>query len=98
MVKCGDYDLGICSAEIIMAVVSEYSTYTTSFGCGEGLIQIDQVQGECGGDEPINDGKTPICCAPMDPETMKYLGYTADAEIPLFFKGRTGYLVVTTSE
>ncbi len=82
------------AAEQKMAVVkcgADEAGICTRSECDFGEISI---AGNC---KYVNDGKTPNCCS-TNPDVLKNAGKIADAEIPLFYGGKDGTLVVRTSD
>lgn len=62
--------------------------------CAAGFIKLPEYDDNC---KITNQGKTPYCCS-ADPATLEDQNKISSARIPLFYKDKTGYLVVTTSD
>ena len=65
----------------------------SSGGCGS-TIRLPEYEDAC---KLANNGKAPYCCS-IDPEVLEIQGKIAEAKIPMFYKDRTGYVKVTTSD
>jgi hypothetical protein len=83
IINCGPVNRGTCSARD-----------TSRGACARGTIPLESYNSDC---SLANQGKTPLCCS-TDVESLKIENKVADAEIPLFYQDKTGYLVVTTSD
>ena len=88
VIECGPKSEGVCSAEPNFVA---FNAYIEKFPCGEGRVEVEDPTKRC---KDVNDGKTPICCAPTDVGLVT-TGRAFSAIIPILYKGEQAILEVS---
>ncbi len=99
IISCGRNNIGVCSAKPELISVPGggpeenlvVNQYISKFPCGEGRTQVEDITNSCKG---INEGKTPICCAPTSVSKVS-VGKAYKAEIPILYKDEQAILEVS---
>jgi len=86
IVRCGPSDEGVCSPKVI-----RYFGFGNPDYCGEGRILIDD-NGKCSTE---TNGIMPICCKPMTKTDIIKSGI-GNAQVPLLYKNKLGFLEIMT--
>ncbi len=86
VVSCGNNGIGVCSEG-----VQPWTVFSTADTCTQNRITLGNPP-EC---STVNNGKTPVCCAPLTEETSIATGLTTNAIVPLLYKQTLGTLEVT---
>lgn len=83
--RCGPQDAGICSKNLAPPTRRSDIFIPT---CIDGRDYYPDTKNNC---RDTNNGETPVCCVPITSQNLAASETAASAEIPMFFKGTSGY-------